>query len=286
MHFPRAFVDRSMLPATLRAVARRLRPSGTHETRAAFRAAGRKIHLVGTHETYMRSLHGYAADKSPVARIVRDLPRGAVIFDVGAHIGASVAIAAVSRPDCHIVAFEPNPRSAASLRQNVAENNLKNVEVVEAGVGHKAGEFAIADNGPWSVIGMEGFRCQIVTLDEFADHAPSFVKIDVEGFEPNVLAGARRVLGHRPRIFMEFNPWTLLLQHYDPIVFAGVIWGASEERRWWIEQVGAAAPESAIGFVHDVIVRHGCVVDLEFVPTRDLPALEEMVQQPGHEQKA
>ncbi len=275
-----------MLHTTLRAVARRLRPSGTHEARATFRAAGRKLHLTGTHEAYVRSLQGYPADRSAIARIVRDLPPGATIFDVGAHIGLSAAIAAVSRPDCQVIAFEPNPRNAALLRQNIAENNLSNVEVVEAGVGHKAGEFTIADNGPWSVMGKGGAPCQLVTLDQFADRSPAFIKIDVEGFEPNVLAGARAVLARRPRILMEFNPWTLLLQHYDPIVFAEAIWGASEDRRWWIEQSQSVAPAHAIDFVHDVIVRHGCVVDIEFLPARDLPPLEKMVRQPSRDLEA
>lgn len=111
------------------------------------------------------------------------------------------------------------------------------------------------------------------TIDEIAAAANltrlDLIKIDVEGFEMSVLAGAKRVLGQfRPLIFMEFNSFTLLAY-------------GNVSPRAAIEQLVAEFSEvycfkdgkpeliktknDILGFLHENLVRHGCIDDLLLV---------------------
>jgi FkbM family methyltransferase len=200
-------------------------------------AADRRLKMIGTHSSYMQSLRGWRADHSAVAMAVKDIPNASLCLDVGAHIGLTAIIAAVLRPDCRIVAFEPMPAAQKRFRQNLAANNIENIELVEAAVADLSGTVSFDDNGPWSVATTGSVRYKTIRLDDLVLGAPAFIKIDVEGFEPNVLAGASRLLAEaRPLILMEFNSWTLLLHHYDPLTFAAAIWSSFDVLRAFHEE--------------------------------------------------
>jgi hypothetical protein len=51
----------------------------------------------------------------------------------------------------------------------------------------------------------KGVDVKISRLDEYAHLNPTFVKIDVEGFEMQVLQGAKAVLSKRPRLAIELH---------------------------------------------------------------------------------
>lgn len=125
------------------------------------------------------------------------LTPGAVFYDVGGHIGFFSVFAA--RLGARVVAFELLPENVSRIRRNAALNGL-GIEVVEAaawdsseGVGLVAGssssEWRAAPAGPSGS----------VSLDEFAalHSPPDVIKIDVEGAEARVLAGAARLLAER-----------------------------------------------------------------------------------------
>src|SRR6266851_2792132 len=133
---------------------------------------------------------------------------------------------AVQRPDFRIIAIEPVPDNAECLRRNVQANSIENVEVVEAALGENHGTIRMTSEGPWSSVGGRGepVNCRCIPLDEFADRDVAFLKIDTEGYEPHVLAGARRLLAKsRPLMHVEFNTLALLSLHYDPLSFAKAI---------------------------------------------------------------
>lgn len=137
--------------------------------------------------------------------------RGDLVFDLGAHAGNRTrAFAAMG---CRVVAVEPQPDFARLLRMLFARS--ANVEVIEAAVGEKAGRTSLMISertptvttiaGAWHearatepdfshVEWNRKVEIETTTLDVLIERfgAPAFIKMDVEGAEPSVLAGLSR----------------------------------------------------------------------------------------------
>ncbi len=155
---------------------------------------------------------------------------GSLVLDVGACFGFyTVPLAmAAARVGARVVAFEPVPANVSVLRRNVTENGLaqlvdimpfglaregKNVKVRVEGLGF--GNAAVLAGE----VELDNFAATDVRLERLDDArlpAPcngkrcSLVKMDVEGFEMEVLAGGEDfVRRHRPAIYGEFNEWFL-----------------------------------------------------------------------------
>lgn len=119
-----------------------------------------------------------------------------VVYDLGAHIGGwTIPAALISK---HVEAFEPNIDCVQILNQNLNLNKLTDkVTVHNVGLGGKINS-CFNDNN----------TSDSSTLDEMvwgqALTPPSFIKIDVEGAELEVLRGAQETIQtFRPRIFVE-----------------------------------------------------------------------------------
>lgn len=141
-------------------------------------------------------------EKPLIDWLKRTLTQTDVFWDVGANIGAVTLVA--SRLCERVVAFEPDPRSLASLARNLRGNDAANVEVIPAALGERAGT-AVLHQAPLGNTGMTSLsagRAPVagtVTVQVFAaddvvarrpELAPSVIKLDVEGAEDAVLAGA------------------------------------------------------------------------------------------------
>jgi FkbM family methyltransferase len=117
-----------------------------------------------------------------------------------------------------VCAFEPVPRIAAELRKNVQLNGFDNVCSVDAAVGNSkslrrwsrghhdgAGHLSVGADPTDLDILVQG-----VTIDSFVfeshNRPPGFIKIDVEGAESEVLAGAAKVLGaYHPTLLVDLH---------------------------------------------------------------------------------
>jgi FkbM family methyltransferase len=149
------------------------------------------------------------------------LREGDVVIDVGAHVGTFTLKASREvGPSGLVVGVEPASRNFGLLSKNVAENSIGNVKLVNAGLGKAPGrgELNIHNRGgenslfkrempPSAVESIE-----IKTLDmlakSFSLSRVDFLKIDVEGFELEVLMGGQDVLkAHHPRLAMETHAW-------------------------------------------------------------------------------
>jgi FkbM family methyltransferase len=147
------------------------------------------------------------------------LPRGATFFDVGANIGL-YAVSASNRigPAGLTVAFEAHPYIFKFLQANVARNCSGPVLVENLAVGAAGGETSIVYNA-WNP-GMtriargeeRGETVAMVTPDDYCQRQRiatiDYLKIDVEGYEANVVRGARAVIAASPDI--------LIQTEYDP----------------------------------------------------------------------
>ncbi|MBE7217865.1 MAG: FkbM family methyltransferase [Caulobacteraceae bacterium] len=141
------------------------------------------------------------------------------IIDVGANIGVTALRMAQLRPQCQVWALEPSPTTFAYLRDNAAAARNRNVHVVEAAVGSYDGSVgwsgSSADSSA-SHLANNAYADEIVpiiTLDTFVVERglqPNFVKVDVEGFEVDVINGARSTIAdYAPVFFVEMNSFTL-----------------------------------------------------------------------------
>ncbi|MGC2111291.1 MAG: FkbM family methyltransferase [Candidatus Korobacteraceae bacterium] len=144
-----------------------------------------------------------------------------VMYDVGAHIGFHALPAA--RLGAQVVAFEPDPESAARLRAHVYRNGLEHsVRIIEAAVWSSAGASIPFRRGlPRSQGGVcwkdrrpvlatgEIMEVAVIRLDDFVaggGPTPHIIKIDVEGAESEVLKGAAGILRvQRPALIVEVH---------------------------------------------------------------------------------
>jgi len=150
-----------------------------------------------------------------------------VVFDVGANKGQWISSVLAIRPAADIHAFEPQP----SLAQHVRAT-YPNIHMNAMGLGHEAGTLELFDYAdrpgsqhasliPGVINDVHGSSARsqkvpIGTIDRYCDERQiehiDFLKIDVEGFELNVLRGARHMLnrGRIDVIQFEFNEMNLV----------------------------------------------------------------------------
>jgi FkbM family methyltransferase len=143
----------------------------------------------------------------------------ALTLDIGANIGNhSVVMARFARK---VYAFEPQVATGIRLADNVALNGLTNVDIQPYGLADKdeAISLFVATDGIGGAttyvkdsarsdarVVMSQVRNGDRALDELGVAAIDFIKIDVEGFEYNVVSGLRRHLEKsRPIVLMEWN---------------------------------------------------------------------------------
>ncbi|WP_374468259.1 FkbM family methyltransferase [Phenylobacterium sp.] len=136
--------------------------------------------------------------------------RGTFI-DVGANLGAIALPFAQRRPEWRVIGVEAHRGMASLLAANALNNRLYKVDAVHAAAGAEPGliQFPAIDLSTDMRFGllnvdMEGPKeaVRMLTLDEIAPPDTRLVKIDVEGFEPQVIAGARRLIENRSAVWL------------------------------------------------------------------------------------
>jgi len=143
-----------------------------------------------------------------------------VCLDIGANIGLSALLLSEIAPTAHIYAFEPSERTYGYLLENVRNGFSDNfISAHRAAVGKAEGVVRFADDqhvssGNHIALDGAGVEVALTTVDAFVSRAGlasvDFVKIDVEGFETDVLEGAlETIFRFRPVFFMEFNEYAL-----------------------------------------------------------------------------
>jgi len=155
------------------------------------------------------------------------------IMDIGGNRGQSIDAIRLFQPDCMIHSFEPNADLADLLIKRFQKDT--NVLIHKAGLGDEAltsplyipyyrnflydglASFKRDEAEDWlnadtvwrfnpNHVRIKEAVCNILVGDTLS-LSPGFVKIDVQGFEMNVLAGAEKTItAHKPIILMENNP--------------------------------------------------------------------------------
>ena len=148
-----------------------------------------------------------------IDRYIKD---GDTFFDIGANIGAYSIYAAKRHPGAHVVAFEPEYANLHLLRDNVVENRLsERVSTYSVALSDRSGlsTLHIQDLTPGAAHSTESTKDLSMTisgkrvvaregtyalcLDEFCQRStlkPNYIKLDVDGTEPQILEGAAQTL--------------------------------------------------------------------------------------------
>lgn len=124
-----------------------------------------------------------------------------VAVDVGAHVGFMTRD--LAHMFKHVYAFEPQPVNYDCLIQNVPDN----VTTYETALGKdikKAGMYQpkFSNSGAWELV--DGDAVPVYPMDSFGLQDVDFIKIDVQGYEMEVLQGAVSTLQqYKPTVMLE-----------------------------------------------------------------------------------
>ncbi|MCK0128885.1 FkbM family methyltransferase [Erythrobacter sp. F6033] len=153
--------------------------------------------------------------REPVAtgHIMSILREDDVVLEVGANIGY-YALMEASR--CKkIYAIEPHPENVERLKRNIELNGYDNIEVQHAGFGEEDGKLKLytselsnwhtAKENPGSPTDFIEVDCHRIDTFAEANETPTFIKMDVEGFELEVLRGAKETLKKIRHLFIELH---------------------------------------------------------------------------------
>jgi FkbM family methyltransferase len=143
-----------------------------------------------------------------------------IFVDVGANLGWHAIHAAQHKAVETVVAFEPDAFNAWLLDRNLSFNGIGNVVVNACAVGARRGfirlyRYKSSNCGRHSVLADYGYGSRLVPITELdtaldtlgmADRPVLIVKIDVEGYEPEVVLGATQTLARADVAIIEYSP--------------------------------------------------------------------------------
>jgi len=167
----------------------------------------------------------YLPEYNLLQKIGASLPQGYVFVDVGANIGTIIWQLA---DKCgQIYAFEPMPKLNQVIADSAIYNSFTSLKLYNKAVGSNAGFVQMVDNDNSSVLNDTstpgGVTIEVTTLDEELKDLDKidFIKIDVEGYEWEVLQGATATIQkHKPLLLVELHP--MFLKNYK-IAYTTVI---------------------------------------------------------------
>ncbi len=128
-------------------------------------------------------------------------------IDVGANVGIHTLTASEANNEIQIFSFEPEPNNFNNFMANIALNGFVNIKPFCLGVGDKQEEKKLNINTGWNKgrhslkmdfgDNSQKINIPIIQLNVFETYFESkkaMIKIDVEGFEKEVLLGAKNIL--------------------------------------------------------------------------------------------
>jgi FkbM family methyltransferase len=164
--------------------------------------------------------------ENPEYRVMQSLlSPGATFVDVGANFGTfSLLASRIVGTAGKVIAIEPQERLASLIEESAGLSGAANIQVHRVACGSSNGEkdLLIPEDDSGRAGFFAGFsgqrkhasqRVPVTTLDwilrDVPRTGPCLIKIDVEGSEMDVLAGALRSIEElKPAIIIELNPWS------------------------------------------------------------------------------
>jgi FkbM family methyltransferase len=142
------------------------------------------------------------------------------VIDGGGYIGMSLLYFKSVYPSARVTTFEPDPQIFNVLERNVRDNNLSDVELVKAGLTAAAGTASFssdgADGGQITDVGSE--TVETVPLSQWLEEPVDFLKLNIEGFELDVLREAEDRLHNVRETVIEYHGWPSGEQRLGPLL--------------------------------------------------------------------
>jgi FkbM family methyltransferase len=153
-------------------------------------------------------------------RVLRLLQPGGIMVDVGAHVGFwTIPSALRLGPRGKVIAIEPNPWAVGKLRRNLELNSRgRRLSPVTVLAGAASDIDGFLDLGAWDFVAnasqaslhppaangkpLQRLTVPVFRLDNVVRGHVDLMKIDVEGHELAVLAGATRLLAQSPPTYL------------------------------------------------------------------------------------
>lgn len=176
----------------------------------------RNIDILG-----LELINGESFEESTKDLIMNTVKKGMVVLDIGANIGYyTVKMATIVGEHGRVLAFEPNPLMVEELKTNIELNKFNNVQIFPLALSDKSGSLifynpqkgkeahgSLRQNKTFNYDNTREVKAE--RLDDVLRNAGvdrvDFIKIDVEGAEYEVLAGAKELLlsDNKPIIIFE-----------------------------------------------------------------------------------
>lgn len=148
------------------------------------------------------------------------LSEGSVFVDIGANIGWFTLQSSRWVGDSgKVFSFEPRPSTFEHLSESIRINGLENVTIYNVALSNEVGSATLMATEGHSSPGSsylgkgKGIPVTLSTLDDLLPPLDRLdvIKMDVEGWEPNVIKGAvQTIRKFHPIILSEISPWMLL----------------------------------------------------------------------------
>jgi len=235
-------------------------------------------------DSYLQSIMGRFEPK--FQRFCSTMPSDAVALDIGANIGVTSIILGHYLSEGRIFALEPGKTIFSLLEENLEASQLQQVVPLNCAVSNQTGFLRFIEASAYGHLaagaapGSEHDACAVraCTLDDLVDELKlqrlDLIKVDVEGFEPQVFEGARKALARfNPIVYFELNSWCLIAHGaHNPIEFMRQIIGdfrhvfrvsRDADSDMVLERV--VTVDLALTLIHDNIARHGSVDDIVVV---------------------
>lgn len=141
--------------------------------------------------------------------------KGMTVLDIGANYGLySLAMAKHVGEKGKVFSFEPSSTTVSYLAESISRNNIENILFVQAALSDSSGEakLLLNDNSELNAIvdhtdNQHNYETvSLLTLDEcavkFAWNDVSFIKMDAEGQEPNIIKGGQKFFTNQSPLIM------------------------------------------------------------------------------------
>jgi FkbM family methyltransferase len=172
-----------------------------------------------------RSIFFGAYERKETGWVKSHLRSGDTFVDAGANVGYYTALAASCvQQNGRVFSVEPNPAVYQKLQRMIVQNSISHATALNAGLSDSPGILTLSvppethHNANATMVHVEGWQpvaVPVFTLDDclkkYAIDRVDMLKMDVEGHEPRVLAGARNALAKKliKAVLVEFNEYWL-----------------------------------------------------------------------------
>ena len=206
----------------------------------------------------------------------RRIHPGMHVLDIGANLGLyTVLFSRLVGESGWVTAIEPDPELFETLKTNCQINSLSNVTLYNVAAGSSSSVGVLARSlvnagdsrmspGHASEL-RRSVEVRVVTIDEIAaGERVDFIKIDVQGWEGEVIRGMHQVLTYNPAVQIRFEYWPYGLRAAgsDPIALLGAlenygfqVWPVAEPRSGPITDFSKLSGLSGKGYTNLFAVR-------------------------------